>query len=353
MDAINQEIPEKLRPGTFLFDFPAAVDPEGGVLSYYIYDNPDFRIPLLAITKVYQSLSYSFHVAAGDTFVLLLVEARDTAVPPLSAWLFVRVTITATTAIGPSSGACYSSVPCSLLFRGAGGRWPWTQTFFLDLFSYNSTSGALTHVVALGELTRTAQYPAQYVVSGDTSQTPPEDPVTADVRFLWTPLLSLPLGLYVLMARSPFSDVDQYSSWTYSAPFTVRAPCIFVGCVCFVTPSFCMTPDACVVYLCTCAQVGHPYVYTTSSYSKCTFVGAANCGNGFLTRAVGCANVTGGGALVDDQYCRAFVNVRPLDTAYCFEPCVFYTTEIGPWSLCPANCGQVRVFLLSPRNSHV
>ena len=314
--SIPREIPEKRRPSTFLFTVPNATDPEGGIVSYYVYNNPLFIIPDKSVPLVYQSPTYSFNNRQnGDKYIVILVEARDDNYPPLSGWLFVQVTISPTTAYGPTRGHCYLGTACPFQFRGAGGHWPWTPSFFLDLYAVNASTQATAHVYGIAVLTRAAEVPASYQVAGDESIVAVEDVATGVVTYQWTPPVTLTPGLYSVLVRSPLGDVDVYSSWDYSAPFSI----------------------------------GYPYAYVASGYGDCVFLGASDCGNGFLYRDVSCMNFTNvvkspTGAWVQapvpvpDAYCRRFHSVRPGTQSYCFKPCIFSTAMVSPWSLCPSNC---------------
>lgn len=287
---------------------PAAFDPDATAVTYHIHESDKLVVPDASRPAVFMADGLTFDVHnARDSYYQVLLEGRDSGVPVLSAWLFLDVNVTATTVMGPATGACYVDTPCALLWRGAGGGWPWSLSLLATLFKVETT-GLVFHKT-LGVLARAAQHPAGYTVVGVDSVLTPVDDVTGVVTFQWRPPATTPLGSYVLQVTTPLNvSSPALQSTNFSVPFDVRPP----------------------------------FEYSVVPLGGCVFPGASPCGNGVRVRSVTCVDVSGGDAVVpppvDDNNCRRFTPLRPAATEPCFEACVFDTVEVGSWSACPPLC---------------
>jgi hypothetical protein len=265
MNRWGMEIPELLPTGGTLEFLPVAtdVDQPFQAITYHVFQHPLFvirnsSVPLLSLSD---GVSFDANRQPNNVSFEVLVEARDTGYPSLSAWLYVDIVVTAVRVVGPPSGRCFVGIPCGLVWRGAGGgRVPWSMSFLAQLHLVTPTvsPGPLQTNQTLTLLSRTPSQPGRYSAFGGTPVSGTMG-TSGNVTLAWVAPGTQALGLYTLevvqdpLVASRFQSRNTSSLWELTVPYT----------------------------------------YLVQPNGTCVFDSSAGCGTGIQLRSVVCVNQSG------------------------------------------------------------
>jgi hypothetical protein len=299
------DIPERLPPGSTLEFLPSAFDTDQDtqVLRYYVFRHPLFTIPNASQPLLSLAAGVSFDVRQRplETVFEVLVEARDSGFPPLSAWLYLDIVVTAVTVVGPLAGRCFLETPCPLVWRGAGGgRLPWSTSFLASIRPQGNVSGRGAPAQTLALISRSSAHPLFFSTYGGGPTTGFVDSM-GDVVLIWSAVSTQGLGMYWLdVVQDPLGPASFSSSSTSNRPW----------------------------------ELAVPFTYFVREDSGCVFDGFQGCGTGKIFRTVVCVNQTTTGLVsgapqpplsalpvVDDRCVvekRVWVRSQPMDAPVLF-----------------------------------